>query len=295
VKNDPDGDAELAAEGPNGEVAVLSEAASESASGTRAARASSSLRDDVSGEDDERGGKRARTGEALRAFIGLGSPYRSLSYSQPVTTSLGDYQLSGAPMLDVNVAFQPARLLTDNWLSWFGVDLRAQVALSSPTHDADGNQFSSRYDAFHVGVRARVPVGEHYVSAFSGYGMNRFGITPENREASSPTPSVDYRIVRSGLGAELALFDSFMLGMDAAWLNFLSVGDIGKWFPRATAGGLELAVFATYKVTSAIFARAGASYQRNFFDFNSRGGDKYIAGGATDQYLALSLGAGVTL
>ena len=107
--------------------------------------------------------------------------------------------------------------------------------------------------------------------------------------------SVDYRMIRSGAGAEFSLTDAIRLGLDASWLNVLSVGDIGKWFPRASAGGLEAALFATYRLTPAMYMRAAATYQRTFFDFNSQPGDKNIAGGATDQYLALSLGAGVAL
>ena len=260
-----------------------------------AARVSKSSTRDEGETASDNGNEGKPLGETLRAVLGLGSPYRSLSYREPLTKSLGDYQLSGAPMVDINVAFHPARLATDNWLSYIGLDLRAQVALSTPSHDNAGNDFKSRYDAFHIGLRARVPVGAHYISAFSGYAMNRFSISPENKGVTSPAPSVDYRTIRSGLGGELALSDSMMLGLDAAYLNYLSVGEIGKWFPRATAGGIEFAMFATYLVTPAIFARASAPYQRTFFDFNSRPGDKNIAGGATDQYLALSLGAGVTL
>jgi hypothetical protein len=234
-------------------------------------------------------------GEKLRAFIGLGSPYRSLSYHEPVTSNLGNYQLSGAPMAEINVAFHPGRFATTAWPSWFGIDAGAQIALNTPSVDSEGSQFRSRYDAFRVGLVMRVPVGPHYISAFSGYAMNRFSITPQKEGGGSPAPSVDYRTIRSGAAVEFAVSNALMLGADAAWLNFLSVGDIGQWFPRTTAGGMELAMFATYSVTPAVFARASAAYQRTFFDFNSRPGDKNIAGGATDQYLALSLGAGVNL
>jgi hypothetical protein len=232
---------------------------------------------------------------ALRAFLGIGSPYRSLAYHQPITSALGDYQLSGAPMADIHLAFQPARWLTDGWASWFGLDARAQITLSSLTLDRDGNQFKSRYDAYQIGLRARVPLARHAVSVFSGYAMNRLAISGQKPGTISPTPSVDYRSIRSGLGGELALSDAVMIGLDAAWLHFLSVGDIGRWFPRATAAGLELALCASYRMTAGTFARITAAYQRAFFAFNSRPGDKNIAGGATDQHLALSLGMGVNL
>ena len=40
------------------------------------------------------------------------SPYRSLAYNQAITSALGDYQLSGTPMADVNLSFNPLRFVT---------------------------------------------------------------------------------------------------------------------------------------------------------------------------------------
>lgn len=263
--------------------------AADSASSNDGALASADL-------DDEYGDEpRRRKHDALRASIGVGSPFRNLTYSSPITSSLGNYTMSGAPMLDLNVAFYPAQPFSDGVASWFGLDVRGALALSTPTTDRDGNKFNSRYDSYHFGLRARVPLGNHYVSAFSGYAMSRFAISSVNKEISVPTPSVDYRMLRTGAGGEFALSDSFTLGLDAAFLSLLSVGDIGKWFPRAQAGGLEVAASASYSLTQGVFARFGASYQRTFFDFNGQPDDAYRAQGATDQYLSVSIGAGVRL
>jgi hypothetical protein len=232
---------------------------------------------------------------AFLASIGVGSPFRNLAYSSPVTASLGDYTMSGAPMLDFNAVFFPARPFTAGIASWFGLDARAALALATPTTDRDGNKFTSSYTSYHFGLRARVPVGAHAISAFTGYAANRFAITPETQGVSSPAPSVDYRMIRTGAGAEFALTDSLNLGLDAAFLSFLSVGDIGKWFPRAEAAGLEVGAAASYNLTPGLFARAGLSYQRAFFDFNGQPDDKYRAQGATDQFLSVSVGAGLRL
>lgn len=259
------------------------------------ASAESAERDQSSLEAEDRSRRRAGRGESLRASIAFGSPYRSLAYSDPISASLGDYRLSGAPMVDVNIAFHPARPFTDSWVSFIGVDMRAQIAGNMPSFDRDGNRFTSSYGAYHVGLRGRMPVGEHYVSAFSGYAISRFAISPQTKGVTSQTPSVDYRTIRSGLGAELALSNSLVLGFDAAWLQSLSAGQIAEWFPRSTVGGLEALLFATYDLTQVIFARAAITYQRTYFDFNAKPDDEIVAGGATDQYLATSVGVGVNL
>jgi hypothetical protein len=268
---------------------LAADKAADSASSSDGALASADSDDDYGDEP------RHRKYDAFSASMGVGSPFRNLAYSSPITSSLGNYTMSGAPMLDLNVAFYPARPFTDGVASWFGLDVRGALSLSTPTTDRDGNKFNSRYDSYHFGLRARMPLGNHYISAFSGYAMSRFAISSTNKDISTPTPSVDYRMLRTGAGGEFALSDSFTLGLDAAFLSFLSVGDIGKWFPRAQAAGLEVAATASYNLTQGVFARFGAAYQRTFFDFNGQPDDTYRAQGATDQYLSVSIGAGVRL
>ena len=237
----------------------------------------------------------AARGEALRVFIGVGSPFRSLSYEDALSPGLGDYRLNAAPVADVAVALFPGRFAGAGPLSWFGIEARGQFGLSSPSFNQGGNEFRSRYDSLHASVRARLPLGAHHVSLFSGYSLSRFAIKSEADGVAAPTPGVDYRSIRSGVGTELALSGSMRVAFDAAWLNFLSVGEIARWFPRATAAGLELSLAGTYRVTSNIFTRVSAVYSRAFFDFNAQRGDTYIAGGALDQSLALALGVGMQL
>ena len=233
--------------------------------------------------------------DTLRAAVGIGSPFRSLAYSDPLSDDLGDYRLGGAPMLDVGMVYYPARHVTDGWASWFGLDVAAQLARGSRAATPDGNELESRYSAFRLGLRGRVPVGRHAVSAFSGYSVSKLAVTSVAAEQASPTPSVDYRSLRSGLGTELTLTDRFAIALDAAWLHMLSAGQIGQWFPRATASGLELALSASYAISNHLFARVGASYQRTVFDFHAHPGDERVAGGATDQFLTASMGMGVNL
>jgi hypothetical protein len=108
-------------------------------------------------------------------------------------------------------------------------------------------------------------------------------------------PSVDYRSIRSGLGAEVGLSDTLRVALDAAWLSYLSVGEIAGWFPRATAGGFELGLSATYHITGDVYSRVAAAYSRTSFGFHPEASDKYVASGAVDQSVAMSMGLGVQL
>jgi hypothetical protein len=241
---------------------------------------------------EQRGEQRS---DALQMLAGMGSPYRSLAYSDPLSEALGDYQLAGAPMVDLTLSYYPGRHFTRGWPSFLGLDVAAQTAIGTTTVDGEGNESETRYGAYRIGLRGRLPLGSHVLSLFSGYAMQRFRLVEKDAEGEPPVPDVDYRVVRTGGGAAFSLSEALTLGIDAAWLHVLSVGEIGAWFPRATAGGLELAAHATFALTRHLFARLSASYQRMYFDFHAQPGDARVAGGATDQLLTMAVGAGVSL
>jgi hypothetical protein len=198
-------------------------------------------------------------------------------------------------MLDLSLSYYPGRHFGDGWFSYLGLDLASQTAFGMTSSDRQGNEYDARYGAYRVGLRGTLPLGAHAVSLFSGYTSQRFRIRARDAQVEPSTPDVDYRAVRSGAGGRLALGNALSLGLDAAWLHVLSVGEIGSWFPRATAGGLELALHATFALTRHVFARLSGTYQRTFFDFHAKRGDERVAGGATDQFLTMAVGAGVSL
>jgi hypothetical protein len=232
--------------------------------------------------------------EAFRIALSVGSPYRKLAFSDPLSSSLGDYQLAGMPMLDLSTVYYPARSFTDHWASWFGLDAAGQFALGGGANsDREGNRFRARYDAYRVGLRVRAPVQKHFVSVFSGYAIQRISFSSDTKGIEAPTPDIDYRMVRTGAGAEFRLTPALGLAFDAAWLHVLSVGEIGVWFPHATVGAFELGLNVNYAIGHRMFARLSAAYQRMAFDFHAKPDDPKIAGGAADQLLTASLGIGV--
>jgi len=263
----------------------------EPAAGLVVARSGGSSHDDAAGEAK----KRRQLGDPLRFALGFGSPRRTLHYSDPLSSGLYDYQLGGSLLVDASAMYFPAAHVTKAWPAYLGVDLAAQAAVGASSSDSFGNHYKSHYDAYRLGLRVRVPLGQHFASAFSGYAITRGSVSSDNAQTAVRTPGVDYRALRSGVGAELALADGVSMGVDAAWLTMLSVGELGSWFPRATANGLELLLQASYAFTRHCFVRVVGSYRRAVFDFHPQPGDARVAGGATDEVLTLSAGAGVSL
>ncbi|HEY6877665.1 MAG TPA: hypothetical protein VI299_06575 [Polyangiales bacterium] len=242
----------------------------------------------------ESGKRKASIADSLRVAIGVGTPMRSLHYSDAVSDGLNNYQLGSSFMLEANAVWYPAQNYTASWPRYLGVDFSALGAMPSKSQDSFGVNYRSTYDAYRMGLRARYPVGRHFVHAFSGYSIAR-GSVQGDPGATAHTPSVDYRALRTGLGTEIALGEDMSVGFDAAWLSVLSAGEIARWFPRSSATGMELGLSATYALGKHWFARAAMTYRRIAFDFNVRPGDARIAGGATDQSVTMSAGAGVSL
>lgn len=261
------------------------------ASAVAAYRSPDAMRDDVTHARP----RAAQHADALRFSLGFGTPHRALRFNQPSSSDLNPAQFGGSVLFDAALAYYPGQHLTTGWPTFFGVDLGMSGAIGSTSSDSSGNQYKARYQAYRAGARARIPLGAHFVSAFAGYAIAQASMNPTESGVAALTPAVDYRSVRSGLGAEVAVGDDTAIALDAAWLTLLSVGDLERWFPRATASGLELALQATYALTDRFFARAAGSYRRVAFDFHSRAGDARIAGGAVDTMLTLSLSAGVSL
>jgi hypothetical protein len=73
----------------------------------------------------------------------------------------------------------------------------------------------------------------------------------------------------------------------------LGAGEIQEdyWFPRSDVGGVEGAAGIGYMVTEEVEVQAGIDVRRYFFTMNPEPGDRWIAGGGADQYLAGSIGA----
>jgi hypothetical protein len=238
--------------------------------------------------------RRAPISDGLRLTLGIGTPMRGLRYSDALSEGLTNYSAPASALIDAAAVSYPLQAVTSRWPSRIGLDAAAQGALGGSQRDDAGYTYKSRYNAFRFGVRARLPVGSHFVHAFTGYALLRGSVDTQS-DAPRGTPNVDYRALRSGLGAELNVTRGISVGLDAAWWSMLSAGEIGQWFPRATVNGLELALQASYALTQHCFARLASSYRRFAFDFHARPGDERVAGGATDQTLAVTAGMGVSL
>lgn len=225
----------------------------------------------------------------LTVGAGLHASARQYHYEDDIFNQLRGYQLQLFPALAITATAYPAAFVTDGLAAHLGVtvDLAYGFALSSS--DRSGVSFPTQSIRFAIGARGRVPVGDHEIGLFVGY--QRHTYTLSAAQGVDPNlPGVEYGAIRAGADAWIAVAESFGLHARFAWLQLLSVGELGEaeWFPRLTGNGIHFAVGAGLRF-GAFEVRGLFEAYRYFFTLRPEPGDPWVAGGALDQYPGGSL------
>ncbi len=283
---------------------------------------------------------------ALDLEVGLRGFSRSLTYNQDFYSNyianykLRDYNLLLGPALGLHLLTYPAAFVTSGIATAFGAELNVDYAFGVAANvkvPNPGTLGTSVHD-FNGGVRARMIVGGHELSAFVGVGEHAFVFKTINdtiKRSDLDIPDTIYRYVRFGADARLLLSPGFTLTLNAAYrsvynqggnqplqLAYLATNEQLKdgYFPYVQIGALDATATIGYQVTPSIEARIGVDMRRYFMTMNSSnlqfkqdgsGGDvtypngvaanaanaplatpvNKVAGGATDQYWGVTIGA----
>src|SRR5690606_33169872 len=140
-------------------------------------------------------------------------------------------------------------------------------------------------------------LARHVLRAAFGYGVHAFLIDPAGPASptNDPTPSlprVRYEHLRLSVGGDIAAVGDLLVYARASYLAVLDAGGITSdvWFPHARITALELSGGAGYRLRPWLELRALIQYRRYGFDLRPEPGDRFIVGGAADQYVQYSLG-----
>jgi hypothetical protein len=232
--------------------------------------------------------------------VGLAGFTRDFVYNQNLS-NLPVYDLPLGPSLVVNANWYPAAHFSKGAAANIGLDVRGQLAFGLDSEVKDNTSFPTSSGGFGLGLRGRLPLGRHEMAAVVGYGQRSYSIGGVEGSGAAEqrmhpyVPSTSYSHLRAGLEARFALSEQFGLGIALAYLPTFSTG-VEKWFPRATANGIEGEVKFGYAMSKSLELNAAFGLQRFALAFNPTLEDantgKLIAGGAVDQYLSMTLGMG---
>ena len=176
-------------------------------------------------------------------------------------------------MIDARVAYHPAAAFTDGWASWFGLDVRAQIALGIRTVDSDGNEFKSSYSTYHAACSA---ASRSASTSCAVRGLRRPEVHARVEDGGHQLAHAQHRLPHAAhrWGGDFQFTDSLAMGLDAAWLQFLTSARSASGSRARRAPVSRSGTDIVYAVTPMFFARAFGAYQRVFFDFKLEDGDE---------------------
>lgn len=238
---------------------------------------------------------------AFEARVGVRALHRSFDYDDPLADHDASAQrpfssempLGPAPFFDVG--FYPLRWAGISGALDAGVIGGYERLVATQTNVLD-RSLDTHAQQYHLGLRARLALGEHELGLSAAFGQQRFyteSLVIDGKQGTL-VPNVEYSFVRVAVDARLH-FGPVGLGASLGTRFVTDTGPLqADWFPNVGSRVLDLGAFVSYRVWSAGDVLIGVDYTRYSLDFNPvSASSPVIAGGAVDQYLSGYLGLDV--
>ncbi|WP_437299955.1 hypothetical protein [Sorangium sp. So ce426] len=247
--------------------------------------------DEKSSDGGDKGGKRKPHDPRSALFsieAGVEFTGRWFEYSDPVTQNLRPYDVFGQPALSVSGEVYPLASTDIPVLKGLGITAGYMMAIGLNSAVGDGDPISTTYQRINLGLRERLSIGESSVLGISA-GLRLLTFEVDAAEAlASTVPNVSYTLIRAGLDARVPV-GPVALALGADYLFPLSSGPVYDRFAGASVQGIGAMAGVLVPVTTGVEARLLVEYARFFSSFDPAIGDRYVAGGAIDQYLGVRL------
>jgi hypothetical protein len=267
-------------------------------------------------EDEPSDFEANRVGSELFS-VGLGAEFggRFFSYNEPCSGTdnpcagqyqeLRPYDVFGVPGLVIEGAIYPAATLDIAVLSDLGIVLQYAhfFGLSSQVDSGDPNvpgpTFGTAWNRFAAGLRYRLRIGDAddhpiVISPDFRFGFQNFTFEADDAAGdaiSNEIGSVEYVYLRGGIDARLPIVDVFAVIPSFGFVGPLSSGDSYDRVSGASVLAIDAGLTLAFVIGMGIEARAGFEYTRYFASFSPEPTDPAVAGGATDEFLGLRVGA----
>lgn len=220
---------------------------------------------------------------------------RSFTYKDAVLSlSTHKILLNLSPTLSTQL--YPMAFVSDGVLAHLGLDIRFSYLLFA-TSARDGQSYKTRSLDLRLGLRGRLPLGDHQLGLGIAYGMQStsFGKGDDGSEAG--VPDVRYGHLRIA-GDGRFLIAGLWLQPALALLVPLSLGQIAStnWFPHASGLGVDASLHLAIPLSSSFEVVLGGAFRQWGLSLNPEPSDSSVitlrraAGGATDRYITADLG-----
>ena len=221
---------------------------------------------------------------------------RRFEYSDPLegSTNLRPYDVFGAPLAVVHGELYPLAGTSAPIARDLGLTVSFAHAFGLSSSTSGGDPIGTNYNRFNAGLRLRIRTGDAgspVLGVSGGFGLVSFTFDDPPPDIADSLPGVSYAVLRGGIDGRVPLGSVLALTAGFDYLGALSAGDVYNRFTGPSIGGIAARAGFAVTVTEGIEMRLGAEYTRFFYAFEPEVGDAYVAGGALDELLALSLGA----
>lgn len=232
----------------------------------------------------------ARTEVGVYASIDIGN--RRFKYSDPIGDALRPYNLSIAPMLSFGLEAYPLATLDIPVLRDLGFRGRFSRAFGLDSTTPEGDTIDTSWTRFGGEVRERLLIpGRHLLEfgAFFGADASYFEMSSKAK-LTALLPSARTIALRFGLDGRVLVTGRFSTELGFAYLAVTSPGEIYEHFRDAEVKGIDGNLGCALALLPGLEARLVGRYTRYFATFHPKVGDPYVAGGALDEQLQVSLG-----
>jgi hypothetical protein len=224
---------------------------------------------------------------------------RRFAYSNGQTTNLRTYTVFPASILSLRAQLFPLADGSSTVLGNIGfiAGFSRSFFLQSSLPDGTGGTVAINTTAtsYYGGIRGRIPVGGE-TGPILGISLSYAGQSFGFDTTGNDLPDVSYTAVRPAVDARVP-FGKVSLLAEAGFRAVLEAGQVAARFREPTASGIDAQVGAAFLLAPGWEVRLIGDYEHYFYTFKSRTGladptmnDKYVAGGALDQFFGVRLG-----
>ncbi len=216
---------------------------------------------------------------------------RWLSYNDGVTENLRDYDVFGAPGFQIGAELYPLAGTDVTVMKDLGLTGRFGMALGLSSETEGGDPVTTSWTRLDIGLRLRLRTGEEtapVLGLHGGFGLDSFDLEAEGA-LGDEVPSASYKFLRVGVDGRIPI-GPVALTVFFDYLGALSAGTVYDRFTGSSIGGIATGGGFVVPIASGFEVRLGAEYERWFYAFEPSIGDPFVAGGALDERLHLTLG-----
>ncbi|MBF5044436.1 hypothetical protein FGE12_18700 [Aggregicoccus sp. 17bor-14] len=222
---------------------------------------------------------------------------RRLQYTDDLRSALPTYRLLGGPAVALGVEWYPGLMLTHGFWTHVGVTASAEILVAVSSTMPDGQRYGTDSDAYRGGLTLRLPLGRGELGTSATFGTQVFAFRQPTRGGTELlVPSVRYRSARAGLFGRIPVAERLTLVLDAGVHKVWETGDLrDAFFPHNVVGAVDGALAGEWHLGEAWRLKVGAEYRRYYYAMHPEPGDRFIVGGALDEYLAGTVALGFEL